>query len=440
MTEADAAERLARRAALFGTASGRHRAVQPIPRHQPDAAAPNSPDELAIAAAVRAADRTVLQSGSVAQVERQVLAILAASTQRTIAELRNWRAVQGRQPCHRQHERGFRLSDRCAGAWATGMDSTARQLRSAGLRERAFGRQADSPPASGGGGGVIAFPPFDSLEAAWLGVLEAAEATRDGRLLHAVLSITDPAAPVPEVVAANDALLLPRGDHTVDTVANTVFPANLYAPPELDYLPDLQPAEIQLLDAAADDLYSSYRDMLPELCGFDGNERGTYFGRLVSWPGKTSDGYNQLKRRVRQLRSHRDRGHSATNAADFVLEGVAEIESATIEAAGLQMYKSDDERQMAFPCLVHVDLSVVGNRLSLMAVYRHWHLVHKAYGNLVGLTRLLHFLSQQTGYEPGELMIHATVANAEVGTFSHTVLKELIAQVQTQLKDDQEVI
>src|SRR5205809_7737600 len=87
MTEADPAERLARRVALFGTASGRHRAVQPIPRHQPDAAPPNSLDGLAIAAAVRAADRTVLQSGSVAQVERQVLAILAASTQRTIAEL-----------------------------------------------------------------------------------------------------------------------------------------------------------------------------------------------------------------------------------------------------------------------------------------------------------------------------------------------------------------
>jgi len=287
---------------------------------------------------------------------------------------------------------------------------------------------------------VIAFPSFASLEAAWLGVLEAAEAMPDGRLLHAVLSITNPAAPLPQVVAANDALLVPRGDHTVDTVANTVFPANLYAPPELDYVPSLKPAEIQLLDAAADDLYSSYRDMLPELCGFHGNERGTYFGRLVSWPGKTSDGYNQLKRRVQQLRSHRNRGHSAANAADFTLEGVAETESATIEAVGLQMYKSDDERQMAFPCLVHVDLSVVGNHLSLMAVYRHWHLVHKAYGNLVGLTRLLHFLSQQTGYEPGELMIHATVANGEVGKFSHTVLKGLIAEVQTQLENDQEVI
>jgi hypothetical protein len=72
---------------LFGAASGRHRAVQPIPRRQQDAAASNPPDELAIAAAVRVADRTVLQSGSVDQAERQVLAILAASKHRTIAEL-----------------------------------------------------------------------------------------------------------------------------------------------------------------------------------------------------------------------------------------------------------------------------------------------------------------------------------------------------------------
>ena len=117
-------------------------------------------------------------------------------------------------------------------------------------------------------------------------------------------------------------------------------------------------------------------------------------------------------------------GHeSAANAADLTLEGIAEIESGTVETGGLQIYKSDDERQMAFPCLVHVDISVVGHRLNVMAVYRHWHLVHKAYGNLIGLTRLLHFLSQQTGYEPGELMIHATVANAELGKFSHKVLK-----------------
>ena len=287
---------------------------------------------------------------------------------------------------------------------------------------------------------MIAFPTFATLEEAWLSVLEAAEATRDGRLRHAVLSVSDPGAPLPGVVASNDALLAARGDHSVDTVANTLFPASLYVPPDLDYRPGLKPEQLQLLDDAAGHLYETYRDMLPDLCGFDGNRLGTYFGRLVSWPGKTSDGYNQLKRRVDQLRSHRNQGHSATNAADFTLEGVAEIESLDEGAVGLQIYKTNDERQIAFPCLVHIDVSVVGSQLSLMAVYRHWHLVHKAYGNLIGLTRLLHFLSQQTGYQPGELMIHGTVANAEIGPFSHAVLKELIATVRSQVKDNEAVI
>lgn len=280
---------------------------------------------------------------------------------------------------------------------------------------------------------MITFPTFASIEDAWLGVLAAAESRRDGRLLHAVLSISEPDVPRPEVVACNDALLVPRHDHSVDTVANTVFPANLYAPPDLDYAPGLPPDQLERLDMAASDLYTSYRDMLPDLCGFEGNSHGTYFGRLVSWPGKTSDGYNQLERRVELLRGHRNRHESATNAADLVLEGAAEIETASVGSAPLQMYKSDDERQQAFPCLVHVDLSVVDNRISLMAVYRHWHLVHKAYGNLIGLTRLLHFMSQQTGYEAGELMIHATVANAEIDKFAHKRIRPLIAEVRDRL-------
>jgi hypothetical protein len=277
------------------------------------------------------------------------------------------------------------------------------------------------------------FPVFGSLEDAWLSVLEAANQVRDGRLLHTVLAIQNPQAPDGEIVACNDALLAVGNDHSVDTVANTLFPANIYRPPDVDYSPDLAPEQLQQLDAAADELYEVYRDMLPDLCGFNGNQHGTYFGRLVSWPGKTSDGYNQLKRRVEQLRSHRRNRRSAANAADFALEGIAEI-----EVAGLQVYKANDERQIAFPCLVHIDLSVVDHRLSLMAVYRHWYLVHKAYGNLVGLTRLLHFLCQQTGYELGEMMIHATVANAQVGTFGHARLKKLTSDARGHMQQSQE--
>jgi hypothetical protein len=87
MTEADTGQRSARRAALFGAASGRHRAVQPIPRRQQGVTSIRRPDELATAAAVRAADPAVLLAGTTEQVEHQVLAILAASKQRTVTDL-----------------------------------------------------------------------------------------------------------------------------------------------------------------------------------------------------------------------------------------------------------------------------------------------------------------------------------------------------------------
>jgi hypothetical protein len=88
MTGVEAAERLARRAALFGAASGRHRAMQPIPRQQAGGAATHAAIDLATAPAVLAADRAMLRTGSLTQIEQQVLAILAAAKQRTVAELR----------------------------------------------------------------------------------------------------------------------------------------------------------------------------------------------------------------------------------------------------------------------------------------------------------------------------------------------------------------
>lgn len=87
MRTESAAERQARRAALFGAASGRHRSLQPIARRATVGPSTSSPTGLAAAPALLAADRDVLRSGSVAELEQQVLAILAASKQRTVPDL-----------------------------------------------------------------------------------------------------------------------------------------------------------------------------------------------------------------------------------------------------------------------------------------------------------------------------------------------------------------
>jgi hypothetical protein len=94
MTEVNAANRSARRAALFGTASGRHRAVQPIPRHRAGDEVAAAPVDLATAPAVLAADRAVLRTGTVAELEQQVLAVLAASKQRAVADIQTGNVAQ----------------------------------------------------------------------------------------------------------------------------------------------------------------------------------------------------------------------------------------------------------------------------------------------------------------------------------------------------------
>lgn len=268
-----------------------------------------------------------------------------------------------------------------------------------------------------------------SIDEAWVAALAAAHAEDNGRLLHLVLAVDAPGAPEPGMVALNDELLHRGGHHSVDRVASTVFPSSTYADPRLSFEPDMPAESLAVLDAAAEDLYSRYRTMLPLLQTFDGNSHGTYFGRLVSWPGKSGDGYNQLDTRVRQLRGRRSLRWSSTNAADMTTDDPL----ATEWSGGLREYDAHDERLIGFPCLVHLDISVLKNRLSLLAVYRHWHLIEKAYGNLIGLTRLHHFLAQQTGYGLGELMVHATVANAQHDDFGKADVTDLLDKARVQL-------
>lgn len=285
-----------------------------------------------------------------------------------------------------------------------------------------------------------ALPPQRSIDRAWIEALAAALNERDGRLLHVVLTVEHPDAPNSRLVALNDELLVPV-QHSVSTVASTLFPSSTYADPLISYEPDMPAEKLAKLDSAAEDLYERYRQMLPTIQTFAGNSHGTYFGRLVSWPGKEGDGYNQLAVRVRQLRGHRKARKKIANAADLVLEGSAEVEtqreddSTATGGAGLQVYKSTDERQQAFPCLVHIDISVIRDELNILAVYRHWHMITKAYGNLIGLTRLQHFLAQQAGYRVGELMVHGTVANAQVDTFRRARLQSLVEQGTTLLDE-----
>lgn len=251
-------------------------------------------------------------------------------------------------------------------------------------------------------------PVVASVSEAWVLGLERVVAAPDGRLVHLVSTVTEPGAEIAPVREVLEASLQAAGKHSVDTVAETIFPSSLYSDPGFDWMPGM-PAEKQAeLDAAAATLYSSYCDMLPLLLTAGGNNRGTYFGRMVSWPGKAAGGPNQLADRVKALRSEHRAGNQRNNTLDMDIAADSEH-----SLRGVQIYAATDRRRRGFPCLTHVDLTLHDGRLHCLAVYRHQYFIEKAYGNMLGLSAMLQFLCQQSGYAMGELVVHATMADAQ---------------------------
>ena len=255
--------------------------------------------------------------------------------------------------------------------------------------------------------------PAATVSEAWLRTVEVV-VRGGGRLVNVLTTITEPGSEDAHVRAVIDQTLdaQERRAQSVETVAGTIFPAELYRDVGYPWRPGLSPQDAEALDNAATALFDSYELMLPLLLTANGNRGGTYFSRMVTWPGKEPGGVNQLADRIRYLRGHRTRGVTANNAADIAIGGEADMPD-----QGLQVYAATDRRQRAFPCLVHIDLTLLAGRLSMLAVYRHQFLLTKAYGNLIGLSDLLKFLAQQSGFDVGELAVQATLADDERGSY-----------------------
>jgi hypothetical protein len=257
----------------------------------------------------------------------------------------------------------------------------------------------------------------DSLSEGWIRTLALVRDARRGRLPHVITAVRQPGLEIAGAREVLDKVLADSGSQSVDTVAGTIFPSALYPDPGLAWSPDLPRKQSDELDSAAEELYDNYIDMLPILLTADGNKRGTYFSRMITWPGKEAGGTNQLRLRVMRLRSEARAGRRTNNTLD--IDVAADALDTTL--SGLQVYAATDKRTRGFPCLAHIDLTLLDSTLHCTAVYRHQYLIEKAYGNLVGLSALLHFLCQQGGCTPGELVVHATLADAQPAGFSHSI-------------------
>jgi hypothetical protein len=161
------------------------------------------------------------------------------------------------------------------------------------------------------------------------------------------------------------------------------------AKPLRDVATTIFPARSRHWDASVLDFTEYYAPVYDRLLRRGQRLWGCYFLRLVSFG---SEEINQLERVVGGLGTWGRRHHAA-----FVVH----FSASTL----------DRPRPQGGPCLQYVELMVNSDqRLCATALYRSHDYFHKALGNLLGLSRLLHFVALKTNHEVGTLTCVSTYA------------------------------
>jgi hypothetical protein len=260
----------------------------------------------------------------------------------------------------------------------------------------------------------------ESLAEAWLGAMELL-LKRGGKSFHLDVAFRAAyeagSAPWEEV----NGFLVEHKKWDLSTVVNTIFPESLYIP--------------ELGDEAAPRLYESYAmSMRVHQRVGKGNDKETYFNRLVSYPVATGstenlsekaramlkdDGsWNQLEFYIERLRTQRQKS-KRRSSYEIGLSHPLDAEM-RVQAPGR------DLRTGSFPCLSHISLTLVDDRVNLNATYRNQYLVTRGFGNYVGLARLTEFIAAECGAQPGEVQVVATGADPEIEVFGVGKLEALV--------------
>jgi hypothetical protein len=152
------------------------------------------------------------------------------------------------------------------------------------------------------------------------------------------------------------------------------------------------------------------------------NSHGTYFARLVAFPGPDGP-VNQLNAIITRLCSETAKKGSGTGPmsasyeAGFAVpgtDGSRDELDAPVTVTMPVRAPGRDRRVRGFPCLSHCSFQLDREgTLHAMAHYRSHLMVERAYGNYIGLGRLLDYIAGQAGLRRGELTVTAGYAQLD---------------------------
>ena len=205
-----------------------------------------------------------------------------------------------------------------------------------------------------------------------------------GKAFNLVLAIQKPAVEVPEVTVVVDELARSLGLKSTMENANAVWPS-FFARPKRN---------------TAEVFSDIERFAVPAIKTACKNRHDSYVERLIAWRSSESGGVvHQLQNILARLKS--EIGNPAPKSSSYEV---------SIYSPGL------DPGYMSFPCLSHLSFKYDHHRgvIHLTALYRNHAYLSHAYGNFLGLGRLMQFVCRETDTSLGELVSISTHADAEL--------------------------
>lgn len=225
------------------------------------------------------------------------------------------------------------------------------------------------------------------LSEAWLDTVELVRAGQDRKLFHTVTMIKSPLTERAAIRAACDRLLAELDMAPIETIASTIFPAAMAA-----------------TCGGPEHLVDRYRAAYPTIRRFNGNDRGTYFGRLVQYPAAGGD-VDQLTCLIKKLASEAQQRGPMGARYEVDIASTTDLIQPEVSAATTIHAADRDHSRMGFPCLSMCSFQLDHGSVHLLAHYRYEYLIERGYGNYLGLARLLNYVASSAGLDVGKMTV-----------------------------------
>lgn len=228
----------------------------------------------------------------------------------------------------------------------------------------------------------LPIPPQPDCASAWREAVRAVDAQPGHEAYNVIIDVADPTANATRqdarVAVVDD--FLAASAKSVETVANTIFPAGLY------------------YRHGAPAFFDVFRDRV--LTKVRRNERwsGYYFERMMQLPVPGGEPRNQLWNIVERMRNEQVRALNKFELSLF--DAVRDV----------------DNSPYGGQCLSFLSFKVVPGTprtLTLTAQYRNHFYIEKLLGNLIGVGRLMAFVARETGLQVGALTVVSTHAEID---------------------------